>query len=385
VVVHSVFSVANVAIGPIAGLGTDAQAFHLEAMRFANGQGVSVGLINGWVYSAFIGTIYRVTHGGLLLGQQLSIIATIASSVVMVRIMKLLNVCAGRVKWVLLVVWMLPSEIIFTSATLREAYQQLFLLLAVEYALRSIEHPRIRTLSVMAAAALLGGSLHGAVAIACVAVAATAILISGAARAKNHLRGGSALRIVAPVVMLLVVAVGATAPKLIFPYQLHGGALSAATQYRDGTPLARADYLRFPPGTTIGVADLPLVVGLYEFAPLPWEAQNLSDAVAMFEAALRCVMILTMLVALVHAARRSYRQFLEVLLLAGGWLTMELAWSLGTTNWGTSARHHIVAFPLLAILCTLAPRSRRSDPSSRRLGPPARVASPGSSQASALG
>jgi hypothetical protein len=39
---------------------------------------------------------------------------------------------------------------------------------------------------------------------------------------------------------------------------------------------------------------------------------------------------------------------------AGGW-HLSLPGSLGTTNWGTGARHHIVGFPLLVIVAARAP------------------------------
>src|SRR3954462_1520496 len=61
VLVRTGYSVVNVVAGPIFALDFDAVAFHLEATRFAQGAGISVGLINGWVYSAFLGALYRLT------------------------------------------------------------------------------------------------------------------------------------------------------------------------------------------------------------------------------------------------------------------------------------------------------------------------------------
>lgn len=371
VLLRTAYSVANVAVGPIFGLGRDAQAFHLEAVGFAQGRGVSVGLVNGWVYSAFVGVLYRATKGGLLLGQQLSILAVVFSAAAVLRVLSALRVPAGRAKWVLAILLFLPAGVVYTSGTLREAFQQLLFLLTVEFALKTIDRPTVKVICCMGAAALVGGSLHGAVAVAGAAVAFGSILIAGAVRAPEGVRQSAAMRRLLPIVLIGLVVAGASVPSVIFPYKVGGGTLSAAARYRSGTPPARADYLRLRPGEGVGLSDLPVVFGLYEIAPLPWNVENGADAVASVEAAVRVVLILLALLALVHTGRRNYTGLLKALLLAGGWLTIELAWSLGTTNWGTGARHHIVGFPLLLILCALGPagisRRRPIGPDGERL------------------
>ena len=355
VLVRTAYSLANVVAGPIFGLGLDAQAFHLEAVGFAQGRGVSVGLVNGWVYSAFVGVLYKVTRGGLLLGQQLSVLAVVLSAASAVRIMRLLGVRAAREKWVLAVMLFLPAGIVNTSGTLREGAQQLFFLLTAEYALKSIDHPRVRTLAAMGAAVLLGGSLHGAVAVGGAAMAAGSLIIAGCVRVPRHIRQSSALRRLLPVAVVVVVFGAVSVPAVIFPYKLGGGALSAATQFRNGTPPARADYLRFRPGTSIGAPDLPEIFGLYEISPLPWQVRTAPDGVAAAEAIVRVLLVLSAVLALVHVARTGITRLLKALLLFGGWLTIELVWSVGTTNWGTASRHHIVGFPLLVLVSSMSP------------------------------
>ena len=355
VLLRTAYSLANVAVGPIFGLVRDAQAFHLEAVRFAQGSGISVGLVNGWVYSAFVGGLYRLTRGGLLLGQQLSVLAVVFVAASIVRILQALGASASRTKWVLGVALFIPAGVVNTSGTLREAFQMLFLLLTVELALKTIDRPTVRTISLMGVTTLVGGSLHGAVALAGAAVASGSILIAGAVRAPVGIRQSIFLRRLLPIMLIGVVVAGASVPSVIFPYKLGGGALSAASQYRNGTTPARADYLRFRPGHDIGLTDLPVVFGLYQIAPLPWDVENGADAVAALEASIRLTLMLVAVLALVHTSRRSYTALLKALLLAGGWLTIEMVWSLGTTNWGTGSRHHIVGFPLLLIVCALAP------------------------------
>jgi hypothetical protein len=171
---------------------------------------------------------------------------------------------------------------------------------------------------------------------------------------------------VLPLAIVVVAVAGVSVPTVIFPYKIHGGALSAAAQYRNGTPPARADYLRFPPGRHIGPADVGVIFGLYEVSPLPWDVETAADAGAALEASIRLLLVAMSILALIHASRWGLTLFLKALLLAGGWLTIELVWSLGTTNWGTASRHHIVGLPLLLIVSALAPEAIRR----RSLGQP---------------
>ena len=132
--------------------------------------------MNGWVYSAGVGAYYRLTGGGLLLGQQLSVLAVVLSATSLVRIMGMVAVRPRRRRWVLALVLFLPAGIVYTSGTMREAFQQLFFVLTVELSLRLMRRTTARTVVALAAVVVLGASLHGALAAAGWAVAMTAAL-----------------------------------------------------------------------------------------------------------------------------------------------------------------------------------------------------------------
>ncbi len=189
------------------------------------------------------------------------------------------------------------------------------------------------------------------------AVAAGAVLIAGLTRSRADSRH-VAYRPLLPVLLFVVLVVGVSIPTLIFPYQLSDGTLEAATAYRQAAFEGRADYLRFGVGDQLTPGSVPLLFGLYEVTPLPWQAETLPDMLALIEAFTRMMLVAMALLALVHAARGGHAKFLQVLLLAGGWLVLELIWSVGTSNWGTAARHHVVAFPLLVIAAALCPGFR---------------------------
>ncbi|MCE9623104.1 MAG: hypothetical protein K8R99_12235 [Actinomycetia bacterium] len=355
VLLRTLYSVANVAAGPLFGLGVDAQEFHRAAVAFLNGGGIPGGPFSGYMYSAVIGVIYRLTGGGLLLGQQLSVLAVVLTAASSVRIMRRLSVQPSRIKWALAALLFFPAGVVFTSGLLREAFEQLVFVLILELALRLIDRPQSRTVVALITTVALGGLLHRALAVAGLVVAAASTLIALSIRRPLRAdRAGSPLRIV-PVVLALVAIGGLSLPRLKLPYGVGPNTLAAASEYRLGAEPSRADYLRFRPGYTIGLIDVPVVVGLYTISPLPWQVESPADVVTALESAMRLVLVALLAFALIHVSRASSREFLRVFLLAGGWLTLELIWSVGTSNWGTATRHHLVGFPILLIVTTLAP------------------------------
>ena len=84
--------------------------------------------------------------------------AVVLSAASIVRILRSLRVQASRTKWVLGITLFLPAAIIYTSGTLREAFQQLFLLLTFELSIKLIDAMRGRTVFWLMISTLLGGS-----------------------------------------------------------------------------------------------------------------------------------------------------------------------------------------------------------------------------------
>jgi hypothetical protein len=85
----------------------------------------------------------------------------------------------------------------------------------------------------------------------------------------------------------------------------------------------------------------------YMFAPFPWQVENAKDVWALLESMLRFVLLFFA----VYTWRRSSGEvrscygFLLIVVLG-----LELGWALGTANWGTAARHHVVGHSVIVLL-----------------------------------
>ena len=239
----------------------------------------------------------------------------------------------------------------YTSGTLREAFQQLFFVLTVEFSLTFIRRATLRTLLMLGASVVLGASLHGAVA---VAEWRRRNRCCRARRRVPYAEDADEESDSSPAADRRVVAVAARWPVRAQSAVFRTSFVAVPSRRRRPTArerqIARADYLRLGPGEEISWATIPVVFGLYEVAPMPWQVEEFIDLVVFVEAIGRVVLIALAVLSLLHATRAPPLRFAEILLIFGGWLTLELAWSLGTTNWGTGARHHLVAYP--------APRNR---------------------------
>ena len=128
-----------------------------------------------------------------------------------------------------------------------------------------------------------------------------------------------------------------------------GKLLQYAGNYRNYVNAARSDY-----GAKLDTSGLvefatsaAVVVALYFIAPLPWQVIGIQDYYAFFEVILRLALFYGF-----------YRQYLKaapptrsnMLMIFWASIVLEGMWAIGTTNWGTATRHHVVAFGSMVLL-----------------------------------
>jgi len=105
------------------------------------------------------------------------------------------------------------------------------------------------------------------------------------------------------------------------------------------------------------ILSIPSFLFQYLFEPMPWKMSSMVDVVALLENMLRFWLIWNALKYLVgtylnkpmfvaHNAFGNRKFYLFIFL---SYLIMETIWSLGTTNWGTSMRHHLPSLGLLLV------------------------------------
>jgi len=351
IVSHHAVAFLNAYVGSVIGADVDALNFHASAVNLAALPepvwffGVGNGLVT---YIHSLGLLYRAFGASLIFGGELSVLAFAMSCIVLVKLVDLLDLRRFRV-WIILLFGLLPSAVIFRSATLRESWQMLFFLLCVYWAIRLRKRSGILIFSFMLMSALCMATLHYSLAYYAVYLIAISVYWGILGRKKGvrqmrHLRFLFAGLLVACVIMLTL--------KMGW-YMGVGQALREAENFRleAVTILGRTTYGAMLDTSSVGglVNTIPMVFVQYMFAPFPWQVENVVDILAMLESMLRIALMFFALSSWrkYSGEVRSYYCFLLIAVLG-----MEFVWALGTVNWGTATRHHVPGYSVIVLLGT---------------------------------
>jgi hypothetical protein len=344
VFVHAAVAVVNSSFSTTLGADVDAVYFHDDATAFVQGLDQSWHVeIGNPTFTQLLALAYTVFSPSLLLGSAMSVVAFATSCVVFANILAAME--TPRRAGTLLLFGLLPSGIMFLSVPLRESYEQLFLLIAI-YAALQLRRRGARWIVPLVGAAGGLALWHMGLPI----FSAFFIISAVAWAAKRDARLGSVQRVVGlvfgAVVVLAAWRLSGSAGAL--DAVANGQAFEFADNYRHfGTVVeARATYgMILDTSTPFSIAQtLPVVFFEYMFAPFPWQVGNLLDVDALFEGLLRLALIISAAVAW-RRAREPLRG--QVALLLWLYFGLQLLWAMGTVNWGTAIRHHLLGTGLL--------------------------------------
>ena len=90
----------------------------------------------GHIYSQILGVIYFITTNSLFIGSLVSAIVWMASAIILIKILQSLSADKSSQFKAILIYALLPSSILFTSVTMREPFQLLFVNLAIYSAIK---------------------------------------------------------------------------------------------------------------------------------------------------------------------------------------------------------------------------------------------------------
>jgi len=101
---------------------------------------------------------------------------------------------------------------------------------------------------------------------------------------------------------------------------------------------------------------LPINLFRYFLEPIPIIRDiNLFDSYLFIENCLRIILVLFCFKNLVTITKDSRFIFLIIFI---SYIFLEGMWAVASINWGTSSRHHVVSYGLLAILAFFVPKKR---------------------------
>jgi hypothetical protein len=348
VAAHQAVALINRYVHTVIGADMDAPLFHANAVLFAARDIYSDPRLTTLFYTRALGFAYSIFGPSHLFGEELSVFCVALSCIVFVRTLALLGVTRNR-SLLLMLYGLLPAALIFTSVTLRESYQAFFMQLYVLAVLRLRQKPSVGRGLLIVASVIGLALLHNGLAAFGVALLAAGLLWGS----------GQGRRLITwkRVVGVLFAAVLVMTFFILKPYASpaaqalrEGRVLEYAKAYREGTAVdGRANY-----GVMLDLSSpiaflrtFAMLEVLFFVAPLPWQVQNAADVYALCDAWLRVSLMIAAVVAWRHA-RGSARDTHRFLLMV--YMALETLWSLGTTNWGTGIRHHVVAYGVLVVI-----------------------------------
>lgn len=341
--IHAIVSIWNGFYGPIYGATNDALEFHRAAVLYFEENASANLLIPGWVYSIFLAIVYEATHQSWAIGCLLS---TLFFGLLCVASVNLYNTLLPHKNLkidkansipalIILMIGLIPSSIILTSITMREVYQMLFLCLTILYSVKHIQTKKNKYLFLMLLMLLLFISLHGSFKYYLIAY----LLIFICFKFKHYFYIRKPFYILGLIVALsLFILITNVDPLYAVIRKFINGTIQA------GSENARAYYgLPDVDSNIFSVLNFILVSFFnYMTRPFLWEITSVFDITVIVENVMRLFFICRIFV-----LRRYLSASIAWVLFAA--FLLELLWGIGTLNWGTAQRHHLVAWPLFVI------------------------------------
>ena len=344
--------------GPSYGASDDSLGFHLNAVQYSQNLVFDV-FVLGNIYSYILGIFYFITTDHLFLGSALSALGWLASAFILLRIMRILSFKMSSQWRVMLIYALIPSSLMYTSVTLREPFQLLFINLALYAALKIYFHRSNAHWLVLFLAAAGMGMLHGALLVLAIfIIVGTLFLLT-----TRNRKGMSFTKVilVSPIVILCLFYGFSLFTTFSYGDRLEDGLSLAVQTYQEGTMAAeqRAGYRTDIEINGLGglILSIPSFLFQYLFEPMPWKISSIVDVVVLLENMLRFWLIWNALKYLVGSylnkpmfvARNFFGNGRFIFFIFLSYLVMETIWSLGTNNWGTASRHHLPSLGLLLV------------------------------------
>ena len=344
----------------IIGLGTvvepfpDARGMQLTGEKLAMSENGSFSIGSGF-YKQALGAVYRWFSPSHLLGEQLSILVFAFSCIIFLKIMRQLGVVRYRLSS-LIAFGALPTMFILGSITLRESYQVFFFMLAVYFGIKMHRKgwPNVYFIALILSALIMGW-FHTALIV--YAALLVLIFVLWSPRPATRLWNIKKLRLAAfmiiPLSLMGMVALSKVEMNEIqtLSYLLNQNWLDVVSRFRansiiDSGRTTYGVYLDITSSYMMVYSGLKLYV-YYLFAPFPWNIGSLTDLYASTESIMRMILIYFS----VKQWRKAYgsqRRLLGLMLIL--YFSITFMWALGTTNYGTAMRHHMLSWWIIVII-----------------------------------
>lgn len=348
---HALIAAYNAYIGTIHGVDVDAVKFHDNAAAFSRIAGGDFGL-GARFYTTMLSFAYSLGGPSLFFGAATSILAYALSCVVLVRLLDLLKINRHQEACVLLF-GLHPAVALFTSVTLRESWQMYFFMQSAYCLIRFRLTAGPLSLVWGLIGAGLMGCLHNGLIVYALFLVPLALFSRLGLKTTLSLPRAIGLGLTAAVTGALAAA--ALTGSLPYTPSLarlsEGEALEYASTYRQKSEKgARAEYgVKLDAGSPVKfVSSLPPVYLYYMLSPFPWQIGSGLDLFAALDGALRVLLLVFALPWVWDPPKGTPSGIPRLLLIL--YFSMSVLWAMGTINYGTAMRHHIIPYWILIVL-----------------------------------
>jgi hypothetical protein len=358
---HHVIALTNTYLFVIHGADVDAVSFQRLAVEWAANGKLSV-TVGAEFYQQLLGIFYRIFNSSHLFGEELSIIAFLFSCLVLIKLINLINLKKYQVG-LLLIFGLLPTTLVLCSVTLRESYQILFFMLAVYWGLRFHLEPIKGAMIFCVSSALIMGLFHKALILYMLFLLPVLFLwfpkqVSSSPDSRWRFPRKRFIIVSAMLILIIGILIIGVLLEIqgleVLASIFSGKGLKSAVDYRtrlmfEMAPDARANYGIMLDTSSLGslIKTTSLAYIYYLFAPFPWQVTNWFDVYAFVESLLRFVLIAFSIISL-YRAEGMKRCIWGLLLVI--YFSMTFLWAMGTVNYGTSIRHHLLANWIIVLL-----------------------------------
>jgi hypothetical protein len=325
----------------------DAITFHQSAILKLSNLSFLENIMNGWIYTSFLALLYFFLTPSILIASISSCILWLLSSFVLNKIFNLLEVSHTNKLIAFAVYIFMPSSIIFTSIPLRESMELLIINLYIMYVILIIQNNKLIFFPILILLSALLFMLHSALMLFTF-FTSIFLLVVLSMKVINYFYKKELLFLyyfytfftLYSLTIIFLHVLDILPINIIFEFlQLK------ISNYQMNIPISRTTYLY-----TVLVDNIFVYLFnslyFYFFYPMPYHIQNFYDFIYCVENIIR-IGLLGFIVYNFFYLRKKNSILIIILLI---YIILEMMWAIGTANWGTAARHHVVSYGLLVIL-----------------------------------
>ena len=344
-IIRIICSFSNSFFEILPGADLDALTFHESAVNFSLGEKYFMDEIyQGKIFVIILGILYKFipTSFELFAGGILSSIAWTFSAMILYRMLELNKLNNSYISIALTIYSILPFGIIYTSVTLREAYQLLFINLTFYFVILMLKKVKTQYVFGLSVTLLILYFFHKAI-VFFIAFIILVLLIVSMDKISKHFQNHKFLTL-----MLFISVAYIYLPYYTDIYSFITDQVQnfKFNQNQDARAIYK-DQLQLIYERKYFLFSLIYSLIQFEFEPYPWRETLYVDYILIAQNAFKLFLFYIIIKKLILSFKLKN---LNYFILFSIFFFLEFLWSTGTVNWGTAARHQVPGYGMLIYL-----------------------------------